>query len=56
MRHSEKAAMAIHTTLSDAEGNAPCQAPLTMNPAAPNRFIHWKAGERPVRRSVETSR
>jgi hypothetical protein len=48
--------MHIQTTFNEAEGMAPCHAPLITNPAAPIRFIHWKAGERPVSRSVEISR
>jgi hypothetical protein len=40
----------------DAEGMAPCHRPFTTKPAAPTRFIHWKAGERPVSFSAVTSR
>ena len=41
IRHDAMAAMSSQTTFSVVEGNAPCHQPLTMNPAAPNRFIHW---------------
>jgi hypothetical protein len=44
--------MTIQTMFKEAEGMAPCQAPLITKPAAPTRFIHWNAGERPVSRSV----
>ncbi len=56
IRTSAKAAIAIQTMFKDAEGMAPCHRPFTTKPAAPTRFIHWKAGERPVSFSAVTSR
>ena len=46
--HNVPAANSSQTTLSVADGRAPCHQPLTAKPAAPMRFIHWKSGERPV--------
>ncbi|HEX8583840.1 MAG TPA: hypothetical protein VF680_05465 [Allosphingosinicella sp.] len=48
--------MTIQMMFKEAEGIAPWAQPLITNPAAPIRFIHWNAGERPVSRSVEISR
>jgi len=43
-------------TFKEAEGSAPCHQPLTANPAAPIRFIHWKTSDRPVSLPMVTSR
>jgi hypothetical protein len=48
--------MTIQTMFNEAEGMAPCHQPLITKPAAPIKFIHWNAGERPVSRSVLISR
>jgi hypothetical protein len=43
-----KAAIAVQTMLSAADGIAPCATPLMTKPIAPKRFIHWNKGDRPV--------
>lgn len=41
IRQSAKAPIRPQTTLSEAEGSAPCHQPLTTKPAAPNTFMPW---------------
>jgi len=52
--HNVPAANSAQTRLSVADGSAPCHQPLITKPAAPTRFIHWKAGERPVSLPIVT--
>ena len=54
--HNATAAIAIQTTFSEADGSAPCHQPLSVKPAAPRKFIHWKASDWPVTRPEVTSR
>ena len=44
----------IQMRFSVAEGSAPCHQPFSRIPAAPARFIHWKAGDWPVSRPIVT--
>ena len=47
--------MASQTMLSQADGHAPFQPLLMMNPTAPTIFIHWYSAERALSFPVVTS-